>query len=491
MPYLLALDEGTSSARAVVFDGAAQEVASSQLPVSCHYPQDGWVEQDAEEIWCAQIDVARQAIEKADIQPLQLSGIGIANQRETTIVWERSSGKPVGPAIVWQCRRSSNLCRRLIDAGHAAMVTQHTGLLLDPYFCATKIRWILDHLPDGQARADAGDLLFGTVDSWLVYKLTAGRSHVIDVTNASRTLLLNLDSRDWDNEMLSLFDVPRPMLPRLVPSTGDLARTDASVLGAEVPIGGIAGDQQAALFGQACFRAGLSKNTYGTGCFMLMHVGDSPVASGNRLLSTLAASRKSERAYALEGSVFVAGAAIQWLRDSLGLLTKAAESEQLAQSVADTGGVYFVPAFVGLGAPHWNPSARGLIAGLTRSATRAHIVRAALEAMAYQTRELVEAMQADAQSPISELRADGGAAGNGFLMQFQADILGIPVVRPAYTETTALGAAFLAGLAADVWNGLDQVESFWKTDRRFEPAMPASKREQLFSGWKEALARTR
>ncbi len=491
MRYLLALDEGTSSARAVVFDGEAREVTSAHLSINCRYPNDGWVEQEADDIWRAQIDAARQAIDKAGIQPSQLAGIGIANQRETTIVWERSTGKPVGPAIVWQCRRTSDLCRSLLDAGHGAEVTRRTGLLIDPYFSATKIRWILDHLPDGQARADAGDLLFGTVDSWLVYKLTAGRSHLSDVTNASRTLLLNLDSRDWDEEMLQLFDVPRAMLPRIVPSLGDLAVTDGAILGAEVPIGGIAGDQQAALFGQACFRPGLSKNTYGTGCFMLMHVGGAPVVSTNRLISTLAASSEAERAYALEGSIFVAGAAIQWLRDSLGLLADAAESEALAQSVADTVSVYFVPAFVGLGAPHWDPSARGVICGLTRSATRAHIVRAALEAIAYQTRELVEAMQGDAQSPISELRADGGAARNDFLMQFQADILGIPVVRPTYTETTALGAAFLAGLAAGVWAGLDEVESFWKTDRRFEPTMQASRRDELFSGWKAALARAR
>ncbi len=491
MPFLLALDEGTSSARAVVFDGEAREVASAQLSINCRYPNDGWVEQDADDIWRAQIDAARQALDKAGIQPTQLAGIGIANQRETTIVWERSTGTPVGPAIVWQCRRTNDLCRSLIEAGHGAGVTRRTGLLIDPYFSATKIRWILDHLPDGQARADAGDLLFGTVDSWLVYKLTAGRSHLIDVTNASRTLLLNLDSCDWDEEMLSLFGVSRAMLPRIVPSLGDLAVTDGAILGAEVPIGGIAGDQQAALFGQACFRPGLSKNTYGTGCFMLMHAGGSPVVSANRLISTVAASSEAERAYALEGSIFVAGAAIQWLRDSLGLLADAAESEALARSVADTAGVYFVPAFVGLGAPHWDPAARGLIAGLTRSATRAHIVRAALEAIAYQTRELVEAMQADANSPISELRADGGAAGNDFLMQFQADILGIPVVRPAYTETTALGAAFLAGLASGIWRGPDEVESFWKPDRRFEPSMQPSQREELYDGWKAALARAR
>ena len=491
MPYVLALDEGTSSARAVVFDGQAHEVSVGQIPVDCHYPRDGWVEQDAEEIWRAQFEAARQAIEKARLQPSQLAGIGIANQRETTVVWERSTGKPVGPAIVWQCRRTKDLCRRLTDDGHAAEVTRRTGLLIDPYFSATKIRWILDSLPDGQVRADAGELLFGTVDSWLVYKLTAGRSHIIDATNASRTLLLNLHSGDWDDEMLALFEVPRAMLPRIVPSAGTLAVTDGAVLGSEVPIGGIAGDQQAALFGQACFRPGLSKNTYGTGCFMLMHVGDTPVASGNRLVSTLAASQETQRAYALEGSIFVAGAAIQWLRDSLGLLADAAESEQLALSVSDTAGVHFVPAFVGLGAPHWDPAARGLISGLNRSTTKAHVVRAALEAIAYQTLELVEAMQAAAGSPISELRADGGAAGNDFLMQFQADMLGIPVVRPAYTETTALGAAFLAGLASGVWSGLDEVESFWKTGRRFEPEMQPSQREQLYCGWKEALARAR
>ena len=491
MPHLLALDEGTSSARAVVFDGQANEVSVGQIPVDCHYPRDGWVEQDAEEIWRAQFEAARQAMGKARLHPSQLAGIGIANQRETTIVWERSTGKPVSPAIVWQCRRTKDFCLHLTNGGHGAEVTRRTGLLIDPYFSATKIRWILDSLPDGQARANAGELLFGTVDSWLVYKLTAGQNHIIDATNASRTLLLNLHSGDWDDEMLALFEVPRAMLPRIVPSAGTLAVTDGALLGSEVPIGGIAGDQQAALFGQACFRPGLTKNTYGTGCFMLMHVGDTPVASGNRLVSTLAASSAAERAYALEGSIFVAGAAIQWLRDSLGLLADAAESEQLARSVTDTAGVHFVPAFVGLGAPHWDPAARGLISGLTRSTTKAHVVRAALEAIAYQTLELVEAMQADAGSPILELRADGGAAGNDFLMQFQADMLGIPVVRPAYTETTALGAAFLVGLATGVWSGLDEVESFWKTDRRFEPEMKPSQREQLYCAWKEALARTR
>ena len=490
MSYVLALDEGTSGARAVLFDDRANEVAAAQSPVACRYPHDGWVEQDADEIWRAQFGTIRSAIEKAGIQGSQVVAIGIANQRETAIVWERSTGDPVGPAIIWQCRRTSEHCRRLVESGYEPEVTRRTGLLIDPYFSATKVRWILDHLPDGQARAECGDLLFGTVDSWLVYKLTAGRSHIIDITNASRILLLNLHSRDWDDEMLNLFGVPRAMLPRIVPSSGPLAVTDGSLLGNEIPIGGIAGDQQAALFGQACFRPGLLKNTYGTGCFMLMHTGEAPVVSKNRLLSTITASRESDRGYAIEGSIFVAGAAIQWLRDSLGLIPRADESQALAESVPGTDGVYFVPAFVGLGAPHWDAAARGVLCGLKRSTTKAHIVRAALEAIAYQTLDLVDAMQADAGKPIQELRVDGGAVNNDFLMQFQADILGIPVVRPRYTETTALGAAWLAGLAAGIWTGLDEIESFRKIDRRFEPRMPAGRREELHSDWKEALART-
>jgi len=465
----------------MVFDRETRVLAMASAPIECRYPNPGWVEQDAEQIWRAQLESARAALAQAGGG---ISALGITNQRETTIVWDRRTGAPVAPAIVWQCRRTADFCRGLVEAGHAASIAERTGLVVDAYFSASKIRWILDHITDGARRAEAGDLAFGTVDSWLIHRLTGGRVHVIDRSNASRTMLLNLDG-SWDQEMLSLFEVPRAMLPRVVGSAEVVGTTDRAALGAEIPIAGIAGDQQAALVGQACFRAGLSKNTYGTGCFFLMHTGDRPVRSRNRLLTTLAAAAGVE--YALEGSVFIAGAAVQWLRDSLGIIKTAAETQTLAASVPDTAGVYFVPAFVGLGAPHWNAAARGTIGGLTRAAGRAHLARATLEAIAYQTRELVEAMEADAGAPLTELRADGGAAANDFLMQFQADILGRPVVRPANVETTALGAAFLAGLATGIWSGTAEVERFWKADRRFEPQMSGEKREELYGGWRRAV----
>jgi glycerol kinase len=481
---ILSLDEGTTSARAIVFDRQARALGAASEPIECRYPKPGWVEQDAGQIWRAQLAAARQALARSGVRPSGLSAIGIANQRETTIVWDRKTGLPAAPAIVWQCRRTADLCRSL--ESHAAAVAARTGLVIDPYFSATKIRWILDHVPDARRRAEAGELAFGTVDSWLIYKLTGGRAHVIDRTNASRTMLFSLDGA-WDPELLELFGVPQPMLPRVAGSSEVVGVTDPEALGAEIPIAGIAGDQQAALAGQACFRAGLSKNTYGTGCFFLMHTGSRPVRSQNRLITTLAASAGARPEYALEGSVFVAGAAVQWLRDALGIIKTAAETGVLAASVPDTAGVYFVPAFVGLGAPYWQPSARGVITGLTRAATAAHLARATLEAIAYQTRELVDAVQADAGA-LAELRADGGAAANDFLMQFQADILGLPVVRPANIETTALGAAFLAGLATQVWSSADELETLWAAERRFEPAMEASRREELFNGWKHAVA---
>ena len=483
--YILSLDEGTTSARAIVFDREARALGMESTPIACRYPHPGWVEQDPEQIWQAQLAAARGALARSGIRAADIAAIGITNQRETTVVWDRSTGAPIAPAIVWQCRRTADFCRSLEP--QAAAIAAHTGLVIDAYFSASKIRWILDHVPDARRRAEAGELAFGTVDTWLIHKLTGGRVHVADRSNASRTMLLNLDGA-WDPEMLALFGVPAAMLPRLAGSSETVGAADPSLFGAEIPIAGIAGDQQAALFGQACFRPGLSKNTYGTGCFFLMHTGHRPVASRNRLLTTIAASAGARPEYALEGSVFVAGAAIQWLRDSLGIIKSAAETAALATSVSGTGGVYFVPAFVGLGAPHWNPAARGAITGLTRATTAAHLARAALEAIAYQTRELVDAMEADAGAPLDELRVDGGAAANDFLMQFQADLLGRPVVRPANIETTALGAAFLAGLARNVWSSTEEIESFWKADRRFEPQMPLAQREELFAGWKRAVA---
>ncbi|HYM10073.1 MAG TPA: glycerol kinase GlpK [Bryobacterales bacterium] len=484
--YILALDEGTTSARAIVFDRNARALAMESAPIECHYPNPGWVEQDAEQIWQAQFHAARRALDRTGIPAAHLTAIGITNQRETTIVWDRKTGVPVAPAIVWQCRRTADFCRSLAAAGHAPAIAARTGLVIDAYFSASKIRWILDHTASLRERAEAGELAFGTVDSWLIHQLTGGRVHVADRSNASRTMLLNLDGT-WDTQMLELFGVPAAMLPRVAGSAEIVGATDAPLFGAEVPIAGIAGDQQAALVGQACFRPGLSKNTYGTGCFFLMHTGNRPVHSQNRLLTTLAASPGRSPEYALEGSVFVAGAAVQWLRDSLGIIKTSDETASLAASVPDSGGVYFVPAFVGLGAPHWNATARGTISGITRATTAAHLVRATLEAIAYQTRELVEAMEADAGSPLTELRADGGAAANDFLMQFQADMLGRPVVRPANIETTALGAAFLAGLATRVWSGIEEIEGFWRVDRRFEPQMPAPRREDLFGNWKRAV----
>ncbi|MGH9674014.1 MAG: glycerol kinase GlpK, partial [Bryobacteraceae bacterium] len=452
-------------------------------------PQPGWVEQDARQIWRAQRDAARDVLAAAGAAASSIAALGITNQRETAIVWDRRTGEPIAPAIVWQCRRTAPFCRQLARSSGDA-VSRATGLVVDAYFSASKVRWILQNVDGALRRARDGELLFGNVDTWLVWRLTNGSVHVTDYSNASRTMLMNLASGDWDPDMLALFDVPRAMLPAIVPSSGVAGVAAAEHLGAEMPIAGIAGDQQAALAGQACFRAGLSKNTYGTGCFALMHTGGHLPVSRHRLLATRAASLDRGAAFAVEGSVFVAGAAVQWLRDQLGIIATAAESEGLALSAGDTGGVYLVPAFVGLGAPHWDPDARGMLCGLTRATTRAHVARAALESIAYQTRELVEAMEADSGETLSELRVDGGAAANNFLMQFQADILGRRIVRPADIETTALGAAYLAGLAAGVWTRED-VERFWGVERTFEPAMDAARREELFAGWRRAVARCR
>lgn len=491
MRYTLALDEGTTSARAALYDDRGQRVAMLSEPVPTQYPQSGWVEQDARDIWHAQLNTARAVIEKAKVRPADIAAIGITNQRETALVWDRATGEPVAPAIVWQCRRTAGYCGKLAASPAADTITRKTGLVIDAYFSASKVRWILGNVPDARRRARDGELLFGNVDTWLVWKLTNGDSHVTDYSNASRTMLMNLAAGEWDLELLELFDIPRPMLPRIVPSSFVIAPAAAEHLGAEIPIAGIAGDQQAALFGQACFRHGLAKNTYGTGCFALIHTGDHVPVSRNRLIATRAASSDSRHQFAIEGSIFIAGAAIQWLRDQLGLLRAAAESEEIAASIDSTGGVYMVPAFVGLGAPYWDSNARGLLTGMTRATGRAHIVRAALESIAYQTRELVEAMEADSGEEMKELRVDGGAAANDFLMQFQANILGVPVVRPTDIETTALGAAYLAGLATGFWRSLEVLERFWQVERTFEPRMNGDQRESLYQGWKQAVARCR
>ncbi|HXA04780.1 MAG TPA: glycerol kinase GlpK, partial [Bryobacteraceae bacterium] len=451
MPFILSLDEGTTSARSVLYDEEGRRVAMESVAFASRYPQPGWVEQDALEIWGAQMESARKVLERSRVAASDIVAAGITNQRETTVVWDRRTGEPVAPAIVWQCRRTAEYCTRLAAAPDAAEITRKTGLVIDAYFSASKIRWILENAPDARKRAQDGELLFGNIDTWLIWKLTNGAVHATDPSNASRTMLMNLATGEWDDGLLRVFEVPRAMLPRIVPSSGVAGEISAEHLGGGIPIAGIAGDQQAALAGQACFRPGLSKNTYGTGCFALLHTGAREPVSKNRLLATRAASTNAQPQFAIEGSVFIAGAAIQWLRDELKAIAAAAESEALATSVPDNGGVYFVPAFVGLGAPHWDPGARGLITGLTRSTGRAHIVRAAVESIAYQTRELVEAMQADAGEELCELRVDGGAAVNDLLMQFQSDILGKPIVRPVDVETTALGAAYLAGLATGFW----------------------------------------
>ena len=491
MPFILSLDEGTTSARSALYDERGRRVGMESVGFNCRYPQPGWVEQDAAEIWRAQMESARTLLARSKVGPSAIAAIGITNQRETTVVWDRVTGQPVSPAIVWQCRRTADFCSELAASREAAEIIRKTGLVIDAYFSGSKIRWILDHVSGARGRARNGELLFGNIDTWLIWNLTNGAVHVTDPSNASRTMLMNLATGEWDDDLLRIFDVPRAMLPRIVPSSGVAGETGIEHFGAQIPIAGIAGDQQAALAGQACFRAGLSKNTYGTGCFALLHTGGRLPVSKNRLLATRAASLDETAQYAIEGSVFIAGAAIQWVRDELKAVANAAESETLATSIPDNGGVYFVPAFVGLGAPHWDPAARGLISGLTRSTGRAHIVRAALESIAYQTRELVEAMQDDAGEPLRELRVDGGAAVNNLLMQFQADILGRPIVRPVDVETTALGAAYLAGLATGFWKNLEEVESFWRAERRFDPQMAAGLRERLFGEWKAAVARCR
>ena len=483
---VLSIDEGTTSARAALYNERGERIAIHAVPFESRYPHPGWVEQDAMEIWHVQMSAVKAVTGNSAV-----AACGITNQRETTVLWDRRTGEPVAPAIVWQCRRTAEMCAELARSRHAALIENRTGLVIDAYFSASKIRWILDNVPDARARARDGEILFGNIDTWLIWNLTGGAAHVTDSSNASRTMLMDLETGVWDDELLAIFDVPRAVLPQIVPSSGRVGIIKSGCAGAGTPISGIAGDQQAALAGQACFRAGLSKNTYGTGCFALTHAGGRRPRSTHRLLGTRAAAVGPEPQFAVEGSVFIAGAVIQWLRDELGLIRSAAESEALAESVADSGGVHVVPAFVGLGAPHWDSRARGLISGLTRASGKAHIVRAALESIAFQSKELIDAMEADSGQPIRELRVDGGAAVNNFLMQFQADILGKTVVRPADVETTALGAAYLAGIAEGVWSGVDEVESFWRIERRFEPRMAANRRDELVHGWRHAVSRAK
>jgi glycerol kinase len=490
--YVLALDQGTTGSTTLVVDADGRVLARGYAELPQYYPQPGWVEHDADEIWSTVERSARAALAEARVTGDEIAAIGITNQRETAIVWDRATGAPIHRAIVWQCRRTAPLCDRLRADGHEPTVRQTTGLVLDAYFSGTKVRWLLDEVPGARRRAERGELAFGTVDSWLVWKLTGGRVHATDATNASRTLCLDLRTGDWSDEMLRMLDIPRAMLPAVAPSVGIFGESaDLGWVPRGVPIAGIAGDQQAALFGQACLAPGAAKNTYGTGCFMLLNTGTERVASTHGLLTTIAWRIGGTTTYALEGSVFIAGAAIQWLRDGLGLIRSAAESQALAESVADTGGVHFVPAFVGLGAPYWDMYARGTIVGLTRGTTGAHLARAALEAIAFQSRDVLEAMAADAGIAVRELRVDGGAAANDFLCQFQADVLDVAVLRPRVIETTALGAAYLAGLGAGVWRSLDDVDRRWALERRFTPRLDEATRAARYDGWRRAVERAR
>jgi len=487
MSFILALDQGTTSSRAIVFDHSGGIRAIAQHEFAQHFPQPGWVEHDANEIWATQSAVMSEALAKAAISGAELVAIGITNQRETTVLWERATGKPVAPAIVWQDRRTADTCDALRAAGHADMIARKTGLVLDAYFSGTKLKWLLDHVDGARERAQRGELAFGTVDSWLVWNLSRGATHVTDASNASRTLLFNIHTGEWDDELLALLDIPRAVLPAVVASSGVCA--ECRIGDATVPISGIAGDQQAALFGQACLSPGMAKNTYGTGCFLLLNTGHEVVESKNKLISTVAWRRPGGTDYALEGSVFIGGAVVQWLRDGLKIIRAAVDIEALATSVADSGGVYLVPAFAGLGAPHWDPYARGSVFGLTRGTSAAHIARAALESIAFQSAEVLFAMESDAHLKLAELRVDGGAAANNLLMQFQADLLGVPVVRPKVLETTALGASYLAGLAVGYWQDEGDIGANWHVDRRFEPAMSRDQASARMAQWSKAVGR--
>ena len=485
--YILALDQGTTSSRAIVFDKKGGIVSVAQKEFTQHFPKPGWVEHDPVEIWSTQAGVATEALTKKGLKAKHMAAIGITNQRETVVVWDKTTGQPVYNAIVWQDKRTSAYCDELKAAGHAAMIREKTGLVIDSYFSGTKIKWILDNVEGARAKAEAGDLLVGTMDTWLVWNFTDGAQHVTDVTNASRTLLFNINTMDWDDELLDLLDVPRSMLPEVKQSSEVYGHTQSEFSDTRIPIAGIAGDQHAALFGQMCTEPGMVKNTYGTGCFMLMNIGDTPTKSENNLLTTVAWKINGQVSYALEGSIFIAGAVVQWLRDSLKIIRTSGEVEQLASSVDSSDGVYFVPAFAGLGAPHWNQHAQGTLFGLTRGSTDAHIARAALEAIAYQTMDILKAMEADSGISIQELRVDGGATANNLLMQFQADVLDTETVRPKVVETTAMGAAFLAGLAVGYWDDPEEIKAIWETDRRFEPTTEREAVESGIHGWYRAV----
>jgi glycerol kinase len=488
--FILSLDQGTTSSRAILFNKKGDIVQVAQKEFTQFYPQPGWVEHDAEEIWSTQWEVTQLVLKNANISAAQIEAIGITNQRETTVLWNKHSGKPVANAIVWQDRRTAGFCDELKErTGLLPYIRTNTGLVIDAYFSGTKINWLLENIPQLRANAENGDILFGTIDSWLIWKLSGGKVHVTDYSNASRTLLFNIHTLCWDNYLLEQLDIPSVMLPKVMPSSGTFCVTEKSLFGIEIPISGVAGDQQAALFGQACFNAGQAKNTYGTGCFMLMNTGDKPMVSKTGLLTTIAWGIHGKIYYALEGSVFIAGAAVQWLRDSLKLIDDSADSEFYSSKIIDSEGVYMVPAFVGLGAPYWDMYARGAIFGLTRGTSKAHLIRATLESLAFQTRDVLEAMEKDARQPLSILRVDGGACANNLLMQFQSDILGVPVQRPRIFETTALGAAFLAGLATGYWS-MSDIENQWQLDHEFKPEMAEAEKERRYKGWKKAVIRT-
>ena len=487
--YMMALDSGTTSNRCILYDRAGRIVSVAQREFTQYFPQPGWVEHDANEIWATLLGVAVEAMQMAGAAAADIAAIGITNQRETTIVWDKATGEPVHHAIVWQCRRTSEYCDELRARGLTARFREKTGLVLDAYFSATKLHWLLENVPGVRERAAKGELLFGTVETWLIWKLTGGRAHVTDYSNASRTMLFNINTLDWDEEILAELNIPRSMLPKPLPSSGLFGTTDPSLLGGEIPITGAAGDQQAALFGQTCFQPGEAKNTYGTGCFLLMNTGEKPVFSQNGLVTTIAWGLGEKVTYALEGSIFVAGAAIQWLRDEMKLIANAAESEAVAQEVVDTNGCYVVPAFTGLGAPYWDQYARGAIVGLTRGCNRAHIVRATLDSLTYQTYDVLNAMRADSGIALASLKVDGGASANNYLMQTQADVIGAPVLRPTCVESTAMGAAYLAGLAVGFWRDQAEIRKIWAVDRTFEPQLDAKSRDARLHGWHRAVQR--
>ncbi len=489
--YILALDQGTTSSRAILFNKKAEIVAVAQKEFKQHFPNSGWVEHDANEIWSSQASVATEVITKANITAIQIAGIGITNQRETTIIWDRETGKPIHHAIVWQDRRTAQYCNKLKKEGHSEMVNQKTGLIIDAYFSGTKIKWLLDNVAGARKKAENGELCFGTVDSWIVWKLTSGKHHITDITNASRTMLYNIHDQQWDEELLELLDIPYKLLPEVKSSSEQYCTTAGDIFSHKIPIAGIAGDQQAALFGQLCIKPGMAKTTYGTGCFLVMNTGEKAVTSKNKLLTTVAWKINNKVTYALEGSVFIGGAAIQWLRDGLELFKHASESEKLATSIDDNEGVYFVPALTGLGAPYWDQDARGTFQGLTRGTTKAHMTRAALEAIDYQVNDVLKAMEKDAGNKTKEMRVDGGASENNFLMQFQADLLRCEITRPQITETTALGAAFLAGLALGYWSSIEEIEKLWQADKTYRPKMEEDRVAHYLHFWHKAVERSK